>query len=195
MLKHCLALLNTARVLWLKHYCQCCHWPQCCPGHCPGSLLSTALWPSHFFRESLLPNVEISGAVPMKQQYYAVQKYIPLESCTKYPVCDKSEKGMDKALWPNNHLMKNSFIISQRKYVMYIHSGQLFVVRWGLSSFITRVDNNIILLLNIAFLRKSLYNFGVCPPWACYCWHVWFAQYATTRNSNIRLLLTQNGIY
>ena len=78
VLKHCLALLNTARVLWLKHYCQCCHWPQCCPGHCPGSLLSTALWPSHCFRERLLPNVGISGDVPMKQQYYAVQKYIPL---------------------------------------------------------------------------------------------------------------------
>ena len=51
LLKHCLALLNTARVLWLKHYCQCCHWPQWCPGHCPGLLLSTALWPSHCFRE------------------------------------------------------------------------------------------------------------------------------------------------
>ena len=32
------ALLSTARVLWLKHCFQCCHWPQWCPGHCPGSL-------------------------------------------------------------------------------------------------------------------------------------------------------------
>ena len=31
-----LSLHSTARVLWLKHCCQCCHWPQWCPGHCPG---------------------------------------------------------------------------------------------------------------------------------------------------------------
>ena len=37
--------------------------PQWCPGHCPGSLSSTGLWPSHCFRERLILNVENSGAV------------------------------------------------------------------------------------------------------------------------------------
>ena len=57
------ALLSTARVLWLKHWCQCCHRPQWCTGHCPGSLSSTALWSSHCFCEILIPYVEYSGAV------------------------------------------------------------------------------------------------------------------------------------
>ena len=38
------ALLSTARVLWLKHCPPSCHWPQWCPGHCPGSLSSPDLY-------------------------------------------------------------------------------------------------------------------------------------------------------